>query len=240
MVLIPDIIIANTCNKVLSIIRQNHLDAIDNGQEDRSLLYLLFSGNALGKYDLYENAKQLLITTPESPLHLEVRVGYDHTPATQGASIYIAMSSESDKNNSLQIGEGDQDELVFENDEGQNEYIKQYRRRYLTTSQVFFITQNRNEVMVLYHLFKSILTACINHLALEGISNLKIGGQDIRLTSAVPERIFMKAITLTYEYDQVVPEVFIQDIFKKIRAIMSIDDTGFRDDAGPIVDDESL
>lgn len=230
MVLIPDIVIANTCNRVLSIIRQNHLDAIANNREDRSLLYLLFNGNALGKYDLYENAKQLLITTPESPLHLEVKIGYDHTPTTQGASIYIAMSSESDKNNSLQIGEGDQEELVFENDEGQNEYIKQYRRRYQTTSQVFFVTQNRNEVMVLYHLFKSILTACINHLALEGISNLKIGGQDIRLNVAVPERLFMRAITLTYEYDQIVPEVFIQSIFSKIRVILAVDDTEYRGD----------
>jgi len=230
MILIPEIILANTCNKVLNIIRQNHLDAIVNNQEDRSLLYLLFNGNSLGKYNLYDNAKQLLITTSESPLHLEVRLGYDRTPTTQGASIYIAMSSESDRNNTLQIGEGDQEELVFENEVGQDEYIKQYRRRYSTTSQIFFVTQNRNELMVLYHLFKSIITSCINHFALEGLSNLKIGGQDIRLNTSIPEVVFMRAITLTYEYDQVVPEIFIQNIFKKIRVTLAIDDTGFRSD----------
>lgn len=236
-VFIPEILIINTLNQCLSIIRDNHNNAVDSGHEERSLLYLLFNTAVLGKYDLYANAKQLLLTTPESPLHLEVRLGYDHTSAFQGPSIFLMTSSENDRNNSTQIGEGDFDELKFEGDDisDQDLYIKQYTRRYLTTCQVVFVTQNRNELSVLYTLFKSIITSCINHLAVQGVENLKIGGQDLRLNTSVPERIFSKSITLSFEYEQTVPEIFTQLIFRKLQVYLLPD--GAETPIGPIAID---
>lgn len=234
--IIPDIIIVNTLNNVLNIIRDNHNDAIDAGNEDRSLLYILFNDLSLGKYDLYDNVQDLLITTPSDPKHLDVKLAYSHNTSDPTASIYVALASDSNKNDSIGIGEGNQDELVFENDSGQNEYVKQYNKRFTTTYQVIIVGENKNQISVLYNLFRAMIIACQNHFELEGLLNFKIGGQDIRLQTAVPDRIFSRAITLNFEYEVTTPEIFIQSIFSQIRVTTLVDTT----EIDPIGEDESV
>lgn len=226
-VFIPEIQIAQTLNNVLTIVRNNHNDAVTNGQEDRSLLYLLFNNTLLGRYDFYENAKHLIITTPQNPKHLQVKLSYDQNDAGSASGIFLSLASDTNKNDSLSIGEGDRDELVFDNVSGQDEYIKQYSRQFSTTYQLVIITENKNETSILYNLFRCMIIACTEHLAMEGIINLKLGGQDLRVNMAVPDRLFMRAITMNFEYIVVTPEIFIQDIFTKIRIIASIDSSDF-------------
>lgn len=226
-VLIPEIKIAETLNKVLTIIRNNHNQAITNNQEDRSLLYLLFKTTGLGRYDFYENAKHLLVTTPQNPKHLEVKLSYDQNATGNSTGVFLNLASDSNRNDSLSIGEGDQDEMVFENDEGQNEYIRQYSRNFLTTYQLVIISDNKNEVSILYNLFRCMIIACTNHLELEGITNLKLGGQDLRVNLTIPEKLFVRAITLNFQYQVITPEVFIQNIFTKIRITAEIDESSY-------------
>lgn len=226
-VLIPEIKIAETLNKVLVIIRNNHNDAITNGQENRSLLYLLFKDTTLGRYDFYENAKHLLVTTPQNPKHLEVRLSYDQNATGNTTGIFLNLASDNNRNDSLSIGEGDQEELVYDNDSGQDEYIKQYSRNFLTTYQLVIIAENKNEVSILYNLFRCMIIACTNHLELEGITNLKLGGQDLRVNLSIPDKLFIRAITLNFQYQVVTPEVFIQDIFTKIRFVLEVDSSSY-------------
>lgn len=226
-IFIPEIKIAQTLNNILTIIRNNHNDAIANGQEDRSLLYLLFKTIELGRYDFYENAKHLIITTPQNPKHLQVKLSYDQNDAGNASGIFLSLASDSNRNDSLFIGEGDNAELVFDNVSDQNEYIKQYTRRFATTYQLVIITENKNETSVLYNLFRCMIIACTEHLAFEGVSNLKLGGQDLRVNMAVPDKLFMRAITMNFEYEVVTPEIFIQDIFTKIRVIAAIDSSDY-------------
>jgi len=222
--LIPDVKIINTYNKILDILRTDYSAHIDAGTEERSMLYLLFQGNTLGKYDLYANIKQLIITTPEDPNHLEVRLSYDPTSTTSNNMIYVTLASENAMHDSLQIGEGDNPELLFTNDDEANEYRKQFTRRFATTYTVMVMGKNRNEMLVLFHLLKAMTITCINHLTQEGLQNVKIGGQDVRFTGS-DIGLFARGINISFEYEQTVPEVIIKTVVNKIRVILIADDS---------------
>lgn len=222
---LPDITIVETINLAIKAIRDDYNTCVNDGHENRSALYLLFNGISMGKYNIYDNAKKLIITTPENPKHLEVKHSFDSTSG-KSPSIYVTLPSENDRNNSLSIGEGNADELVFDNtDPEQDEYKKQYMRRYATTYYAVVVTENRNEMVIIYNLLKYILVICTNHLALQGVENLKIGGQDIRLENSVPDKVFMRAVTLNFEYEQLAPELAFQKIYKKVRLFWKLNNT---------------
>lgn len=213
---IPDIIILDTVNKCLQILRDDYNSNIANGTEDRSLLYILFNALTLGRYDFYENIKSLIITTPENPRHIFATESYDQN-VNKTPHIYVTLPSESTKNNSMGIGEGDYDEIVYDNPSPeQDQYRKQYNRRYFCTYLVVIIAENRNESLVLYHLIKNMMVTCTNHFHMEGIQNLTIGGQDLKMDTSTIDRIFKKGITLNFEYEQQVPDIFIKGIYNKL------------------------
>lgn len=214
--IIPDIVIVDTLNAALSVIRNNYNDAIDDGQEERSLLYILLNDVAIGKYQYYANAKELLITSPTDPKHLDVKLAYSHNSSDPTVSVYVALASDNNKNDAIGIGEGNQEELLYTNDVGQDEYAKQYNRRFATTYQVIIVGENKSQVSVLYNVLRALIIACTNHFELSGLSNLRIGGQDIRLQTAAPDRLFSRAITLNFEYEVTTPEIFIRSVFTKI------------------------
>lgn len=221
--LIPEIVLVSTVNKALNIVRNNYNDMVAAGHEERSLLYLLYNGIAWGNYNYYDNAKSLLITTPENPKHLEIRPSFDSNRAI-APSLYLSLASDIPNVNSLSIGEGDQEEVVFNNiPSEQDQYVKQYRRGFSTTYRLMIVTENRTEMSILYNMLRAILISCTNHLAIEGIDNLKIGGQDLVLNPMPPDKVFMRAITLEFHYEVVVPTIFIKDIFRTLRFIPSID-----------------
>lgn len=226
---IPDQVIVNTLNLALTAIRNDYRTAIERGQENRSLLYLLFNSLSLGRYDYYENVKQLIITTPEDPKHLDVSLSYDKNIAKVN-HVFVTLPSENEKNNSLAIGAGNYEELTYNNTEGDTQRT-QYSRRYSSTYYVVIICENRNEMIVLYNLFMAIIINCINHFDLEGLENLKTGGQDLRFQS-IPDGIFQRAITLNFEFERVIPELQFNDIIRTIRLYWRPEDAITRQ--GPI------
>lgn len=237
---IPDLIVCNTINLALAAIRTDYRSNVIANTEDQSLLYLLFNGLNLGKYDLYANVKTLLITTAETnPKVLEAKLSYDHNAQTITPAIYVSLPAENDKNNSMGFGVGDEGELLIENDApSQDEYREQYTRRWGTTYYIVIISDNRNEMLVLYNLVKALLITCHNHLHGQGLHNLKIGGQDLNITPQT-DRLFKRAITLNFEYEQTIPELVVKAIYRKINLYYQLEGADTRE--GPILveDDES-
>lgn len=231
--LIPDLIITNTINTFLEALRTDYRNREIDGQIERSMLYLLFNGLSLGQYDLFANVKKIIVTTPENPKHIECKVSFDHN-SSKSPAIWVTLPSESEKNNSLSIGEGNNDVLTFDNtlDNEQDEYRKQFSRRFLTSYYIVIICENRNEMLVLYHLMQSMIITCINHFALEGLENLKIGGQDLQMNT-VPDRLFKRAITVSFEYEKVVPEFLVKNIYRTLKLFWKPD--GANVAQGPIV-----
>lgn len=215
--IIPDSILVDTLKNGLDAFRKDYKNAVLAGNEQNSLLYVMYNTLALGKYVLYDNLKALICNTPEDPRYIEVKLNYDHD-SQRPISIHISLPSESDKNNSLQIGEGDNDPLLTDTDNDSIEDTRRvvYSRRFTATYHIVIISENKNEVIAIYSMVKMILIASINHLELSGLSNIKLGGGDVRLNEASPERRFIRPITISFEYDTVAPQLLVNSIINQI------------------------
>ncbi len=221
---IPDIIIANTLNSGLKILRDDYTTHLMQGDVYNSLLYILFKDVVLGNYDMFENIVELLVTTHEHPRHIFIRSSFDQNLQNNSApQIVVTNPSESPINDSIGIGEGDQDDYLITNIDGDPEYLRQFSRNYLSTYRVLILTQNRNETTLLYHLIKMTIVSLTNHFSLCGLINLKIGGDDLKLHKE-PGAAFAKSVTMTFQYKQVVPELYTTGIFQKIRVFWKADD----------------
>ena len=215
---IPDIILVDTLNLGLDALREDYNNHLVDDTTNESWLYLLTNSLSVGRYNLYKNAVEVLITDPEHPKHFDVKLSYDHNSAKSPA-VFVTLPAENDRNNSLQVGEGDQEPLLIghTDEEDADQYVPQYKRRYFTTYHIVIVSDNRNEMLVLYHIFKSILTACIGHLTQEGLENIKLGGQDLRLNGLIPDKLFTRGITISFEYEQTIPSFVFHNIYRKIR-----------------------
>jgi len=213
---IPDIILVDTLNLALNAIRTDYANKLIEGRVDESLLYLLLNGNSIGNYNLLENAIKIFITTPQNPKHFDVKGSFDHN-SPSAPQVYVTLPSENSKDDELSIGEGANDELIYPRDSEADQYRKQYMRRWIATYNVVIVCDNKNEMAVIYNVFKSLIIACIEHFSFEGLNNMKIGGQDLRMRDNIPDKTFHRAITISFEYEQVAPSLFIKSIFRTIR-----------------------
>jgi hypothetical protein len=236
---IPDVVLLDCVNRLLNVIRSDYRTNVAASTESRSILYTLFNSLGLGDYDLYENVVQLIITTKENPKHIDSATLNFDLNSNRTPHIYITLPSESTVHNSLGIGQGDQDEVLIDNEDGQDQYRSLFNRRYLCTYQVVIMAENRNETLVLYHLFKNLLVASTNHLHLKGLQNLKIGGQDLILRDIPIDRVYRKAITLNFEYEQQVPELLAKTIYQKLQLYWKPEGAEGRQGPIEIVGDES-
>lgn len=231
--ILPDILLVNSLNTALRAIRNDYQTQVASGHEERSVLFLLFADTeTLGNYEAYKTARVLIINTDESPKHLLVRSALDQTP-NQGPFVFVALAAESDRNNSTGIGVGDQDQLVYDEGGPGETYRDQFRRRWATTYQVVIGSENKGEVIVLYNFFKALLVILINHLTLEGLLNIKLGGQDLRVNVSIPDKVILRGITVNFEYEMVVPELSFKDIIRTIRLYWKAE--GTTTPRGPIV-----
>ncbi len=214
--IIPDIILVDCLNNGLKAIRTDYNSAVAAGNEQNSILYLMYNCLALGKYIVYDNLKNLIINTTEDPRFIDVKLSYDHD-SQKPISVHISLPSESDKNNSLSIGQGDNEEQSYDaNNDGLPETNRAiFSRRFQSTYHVVIVSDNKNEVIVLYSLFKMLIIASINHLELSGLQNIKLGGGDVRLNEGQPERRFIRPITISFEYETVAPELIINAIISQ-------------------------
>lgn len=214
--LLPDVEIVNALNTVLNVLREDYKQLESVRKQNRSLLYLMFGNVTLGEYDFFQNVKELILTTPESPRHIEAKLSLDHNTQQITPSIWVGLPSENNRNNSLGVGEGIATELLFNNYPDQDEYKELLTYRWGTTYQIIIGTINRNETLILYHLIKAMIVACITHLEHQGLSNMKIGGGDLKMMS-MQDRLFTKAVTLNFEYEQNIPSIFNGAVFRKLK-----------------------
>ncbi len=215
--IIPDIILVDCLNNGLKAVRLDYRSAVAAGNEQNSILYLMYNGLSLGKYIMYDNLKKLVCNTPEDPNYIDVKLSYDHN-SQNPISVHISLPSESDKTNSIGLGQGDNDELTSDsnNDGLPDQQRAIFSRRFQATYHVVIMADNKDAVIALYSLFKMILIACMNHLEVSGLLNTKLGGGDVRLNENQPERRFIRPLTLTFEYETVAPELIVNAIIGKL------------------------
>lgn len=228
---LPENLICDTVNAILHLLRADYTNKIAEGREEENLLYLMLHGQSLGKIDIYKDAIKIFITTAERPKHFDCKLDYDKT-STKSPQIYISQGAENAGNNAINMGEGGQDELIFARNDEPDQYRVQFTRRYATAQYLMIVCENRMEMQIIYNVLKAMIVACMNHLALKGISNLKLNGQELKMRGEIPDTLFQKAIVMNFEYDQVAPSIVLERVYRDIKLYWKFSDAEER--RGPI------
>jgi len=168
----------------------------------KSLLYAYFTGINDNKKNYFDEAVDLFTRTPDHARYIETRMFFD---AQRGIipTIHITMPSESVGMNSIGIGEGgDEGHRIVDG----TDIFVQYERRFDTQYHIVCTSDNHSEVLMMYYLLRAGLISVLDSVALEGLENAKISGQELKINpDLVPNHIYMRSIGLSFSYDELVP-----------------------------------
>lgn len=196
LILIPEFIIHTTLTNVVKFIREDY--ALQTDKEKSYLCKLL---NSLGfeRYSYKKQAIEVFLASNEEPRYLTVDLMFNMKKDAM-PSLHICMPSESPGQNALGMDSSDN----YINTQGDEIESTQaiFKRRYKATYDIVIVSDNSNEVVMLYHVFKALLVALSPHLTLSGVENTTFSGQDLQpYAELVPKNIFMRAIRLGIEYE---------------------------------------
>ena len=211
LITIPEIILLNTIKTALTYIRTDYNNNL--ADETKSILYRLLNTQEIQRYKLYDQSKAVFITDVDEPRFLDVNLFFNSTRA-HIPTIHITLPSETTVNNTLGIGEGYRDDIF---DSTLGTYRNVYNRRFRASYNLVITSDNTNEVVLIYNTMRSILISLINHLNLSGLEKIDLGGRDIQInTTLVPTNIFMRSISLDFEYNVGAVDLFDHKIFNSI------------------------
>jgi hypothetical protein len=212
-VVLPEIVLLETMRSALEFVRTDYENAID---KTKSYLYLLLNGSALDKYDLFEQAREVICGSEDSPRLLEIDLMLNMT-RNHFPSVHITLPSEI-------TGQGNgmgTDENYAEDFKRVGEDFSRavFSRRLSATYNIVITSDNSNEVVLLYHFFRAMLIALIPHLHLKHLSNISFGGQDLQPYEGLGTNVYMRAITLSLQYDTFVPSIFPKELISDADAV---------------------
>lgn len=202
--IIPEVILMSSIKNGLAAVKANFL----NNAATDSWLFKSLNGIQVGSYDFYEQAKQLIINPNNDPRNLLVDLHYDMAQRPVPA-VVIANKSEtpSSAGQWLSIGQG---YILPEDMDATGAIPAIYTRRKNATTSLVILSDNANEVLMLYHLLTGVLLSLQVDLNLKGIESISFGGEESPYyTAQLP--LFNKALVLNYDYNfsaAAIPEVF--------------------------------
>lgn len=176
-------------------------DLEDQTNEADSYLYKILNGQEIQRYNYFQQAKNVLIKEQDDPRLLSVDLMYN-MDFEKVPSIYISLAGEQHGQNNLSV---EQSNEPFFNDQDQT-YQDIFTRRKNANYGIYIVSDNSNEVNLLYHILDCILLSSTVHLSLIGLYNLTQGGQDIQIdTDKVPKHIFIKTLSIGMQYARSAP-----------------------------------
>lgn len=199
---IPEVVIYHTLEAILKFLRDDIKVNDEAGTPKESVMYHLLGETDEGKsltmnaYNFYEQAKAMLT----NKTYLKVNYGYNAETA-KNLALHIIMPSESYAGSGIGEDEGYQTDL---SDNLPDRFTQNFEANY----QIMITSDNSTEVMVIYHLLKSMFIAVVPHWELMGIRIPKFSGSDIVFESDfVPFTLFHKVLNITFMYEHTVPQL---------------------------------
>ena len=197
MILVPEIIIFEAIRIILETVRDDWENQTD---KTKTLLYRDLNGLVYGKrYNLYEQAKAIILPNPENgdSRVLDVRMFFDSQRAKL-PTIHINLPADNTAPDSMGIGEAEADVQAGETDDSIRPV---FRRKFSAVYNIVITSENSLEVLTIYHFMKARLIALFNHLQSKGLENPSISGHDLTLNSdLVPTHIFARALPISFSY----------------------------------------
>lgn len=207
--IIPEFTVLNIVQQALDYIRNDYKQKLDKNE---TYLKKILTQNEIERYSLLDQAEQVFTNDPSDPRFIEVNLMFNMA-RENAPTIHITLPSEqSDKEgNGIGIDEGYEDDLIY------NETITtQYTRRYSAQYSIVITSDNSNEVVLIYHVLRSILTSLTNHIHFKGLQNIYFSGQDVQINSDVFRNLYVRALSMNVQYDTSSPNLITQDFIKEL------------------------
>ena len=208
--LIPEIKLKRIIDSWLLAVENDYNIQTD---EKNSFLYKIFSGNVLGTYDFFTQAKALIIRSTDHPRKLQTRIFFDSTRASI-PTIHITLPSDSPYSDSIGFNPNYGDALFTDDNTG---FQIQRNRNFNTRFNVVATSDNTFEVLILYYLLKAMIVGNYETLELNGLRNVKISGQDLMIDPhLMPSNVFMRGLILDIFYEFTVPQINLEEMLADV------------------------
>lgn len=205
---IPEIVVYKILKAGLITVKEN----FSQKPENETFLYRLYNGVSLEKNDLYEQAKDLFLRDDTHDRFVDIRMYFDSQRASI-PTIHINLETEQEIESGLGIGSGNymnlnnEKQQYYHNEDGSYNEINE--RRYDANYGLVCTSDNHNEVLIMYHYLRCVITSIHSALALSGFENLKTSGMQLQINeNLVPEGIFSRNLPLSFSYINRVPVLF--------------------------------
>lgn len=201
MLRIPEFTLLEALQKGLDFVKLDYDQAADKSQ---TYLHRTLSSIAIERYNLLDQGKKVFLAEEDDPRKIKVDLMYN-MDVDRVPSIYITLPSEQNGQNGMGVDEGYQEDIWNDTDKTR---VPVFTRRLNTTYSIMIVSDNSNEVVMIYHFIRALIISLHSHLNLMGIENISLGGQDIQLNSdVVPKHLFMRAITINMQYETSAPDL---------------------------------
>lgn len=211
---VPEYVLQDVLQKILTFVRTDYAGAVQAGDATQSWLFKAVGGQGFQKYDYWEQAQSILCKDLDDPRYLTVNLMFN-MERNGAPSIHITLPAEQTTPNGNGLG-SDEDYLsnfVIEGDETTQtpgSAIPVFTRRYSAIYNIIVTSDNSNEISFLHQFLKAMLVLAIPHLHFNGIQNVALGGQDIQPYAELSNQLYMRAVTVSLQYDCSVPSMYSQ------------------------------
>jgi len=210
--IIPEVELLKLIEALLKYVELDFNNATD---EQNTFLYRVFKDNNIGRYNFFEQAKDIFLRDKGHPRKIETRIMFDAQRA-QLPTIHISLPGESTENNGIGMDEGYQEHFYDENTR-----TISYTRGFNAQYSCIVTSDNALEVLTVYYVLKNILIAATDNAEFRGLRNVQIGGNDLQINSdIVPPHIFTRGINISVFYEQTIPSLRKDEIVEINKILM--------------------
>lgn len=210
--IIPEIQIKRVIDACLLFVKQDYDNASD---KTTTLLYELLNGLLYDKHNFYQLGVDLFTKVYGDPRKIETNYFFN-AERVFVPTIHITLPNEISAINGVGIDNGFNSSIINETSERDC-----YNRTFQTTYNIIITSDNKMEVVMIYHVLRALLIAAFNDLEFAGLQNPQIGGSDLQLNpEIVPQNIFMRNITLQVIYDVKAPSFLTAETFIGLNSVI--------------------
>lgn len=212
---IPELVVFQTIKAALFTLREDYQQNI--ADITKSFLYkCLGVSNILQGYNYITQSLAVFITPKNAnePRYLDVSMGMDTDRiGKKMPHIHVILQNDSPKDDSLGLGSGNR-EPIFDDVSGIYEMSKV--RRFNQQINLLISGDNSNEKSLIYHVLKSLLIEYIPYLNELGFDNVSLSGGDITMRNESSSIIYMRSLSLRFDYEHEVPRFDGTEFARKI------------------------
>jgi hypothetical protein len=228
-IILPEIVLLDTVNAAISFVKRDYESHSD---KTKSYLYLLLNGAALERYDLFQQAVQVICGSQESPRLFQIDLAFNSKMQAVPSAHITLPSEQTAQGNGMGSDEGYVDAIEEYQYQGEfnNDFNNDFNngndtgyslrpifsRNISATYNVVIMSDNTNEVLLLYHFLRAMLFTLVPHFHMKGLKNISFGGQDLQPYEGLGQNLHMRALTVSLQYDMYVPSIFPSELITNI------------------------